>query len=182
MGWATSVEGEMIFYKETWRNREDVEERIADNQKEIESIKIEMAMLAAGRIEDLIQTKDCESNEIDIPMALRWKLEDFWERMEDAQYENWKLGFLLENWDKRQGDFIDNYPQYPQYPQHPDNTPYIARKQPDDLNSKIEIGDINDRQLKLEFDASIEETPEIETSTNSHSLGNLSDPQPHFYA
>lgn len=206
MGWYTFVDGEMVFYKETWQHKEEVQDRIDDNKKDIEDVKLEMAMLVAGRIEDLIQTKDCEDNDIDVPMAIRWKLEDLWERLEDAQYENWKLEFLLENWDKRHGTFIDN-------PLMQDNGVYTGvdkgqeqfineqplyapPMQPDDGNPRIVIGgesdifpqatqfDQDSNQLKLEFDASIEETPDHSADTNqkSHNLGNLSDPKPHFYA
>lgn len=171
MGWYTFVEGEMCFCKETWQHKGDVLERIEDNKKEIEAVKLEIAMLVAGRVEDLIQTKDCENNDIDIPMAVRWRLEDLWERLEDAQYENWKLEFLLENWDKRYGDFIDNPLSPHNHEFNEIQTPYAPSMQPDDMNPGIVIGgnsDISDAsQLKLEFDASIEETP---------------DPQPHFYA
>ena len=30
------------------------------------------------------------------------------EDLENAMYENWKLNFLLENWDARDGDFVNN--------------------------------------------------------------------------
>lgn len=168
MGWYTFVDGEMYFYKETWQHKEDVKDRIEDNKKEIEDVKLEIAMMVAGRVQDMIHTKDCENNDVDIPMALRWKLEELWERLEEASYENWKLEFLLENWDNRYGDFIDN-PLSPH--NHEFNEIQTSPMQPDDMNPEITIGGNSDisnaAQLKLEFDASIEETP---------------DPQPHFYA
>lgn len=178
MGWYTFVDGEMDFYKETWQNKEDVQKRIEDNKKEIEAVKLEMAMLVTGRIKDLFQTRDIEDNDIDIPTVVRWKLEDLWKRLEDSQYENWKLEFLLENWDRRSGTFINN-------PVIQDNSVYTGSDkeqeqfvneypsyappmQPDDGNSQIVIGGESDispqatqfdtNQLKLEFDASIEET------------------------
>ena len=175
MGWYTFVEGEMYFCKETWQHKEDVLERIEDNKKEIEAVKLEIAILVAGRAKDLIQTRDCEDNDIDIPMVIRWKLDELWERLEDASYENWKLEFLLENWDKRYGDFINNplsphnhefndeEPKYPNHQPFDQRTPfYDPPIQSDDMNPGILLGgdsDISDQaQLKLEFDASIEET------------------------
>lgn len=192
MGWYTFVDGEMFFYKETWNYKEDVQIRIDDNKKDIEDVKLEMAMLAAGSVKDLIQTKDCEDNDVDVLMAIRWKLEDLWERLENAQYENWKLEFLLENWDSRHGDFIDN----PNYKKTPDEqsefndefSAYTPPIQPDDENPKIVIDgesaplstqqlDSDPKQLKLEFDASIEETSTYPgTATPKfHSLGSLND-------
>ena len=187
MGWWTTVNGDISFYKETWRKKEDVEDRIADNQKEIEGIKIEIAMLMAGRVEDLIGTRDLEGNEIDIPMALRWKLDDYMDRLEDAMYENWKLGFLLENWDNRQGDFI-HVPQEPEIIPDPKFPLYAPPLTTDDMNPGVVIGgnsdispqaqltgDLDDRQLKLEFD-------EPETAPDSRGLGSLSDPMPKRFA
>jgi len=192
MGWYTFVDGEMVFYKETWQYKEDVQIRIDDNKKDIEDVKLEMAMLVSGRVEDLIQTKDCEDNDIDVPMAIRWKLEDLWERLENAQYENWKLEFLLENWDNRHGDFIDN-PDYKKTPDEQsefvDEYPvYTPPMQPDDKNPGIVISgesapptdqhpDLDPKQLKLEFDASIEETSTYSGTTTPkfHSLGSLND-------
>lgn len=206
MGWYTFVNGEMVFYKETWQYKEDVQDRIEDNKKDIEDVKLEMAMLAAGRVKDLIQTKDCEDNDIDIPMAIRWKLEDLWERLENAQYENWKLEFLLENWDKRHGTFIDNHlmqdngfytgvdkgqeqiiNEYPLYtpPMQPDDgNPQIVLGGESDISPQATQFDSDSNQLKLEFDTSIEETADHSTGANqkSHNLGNLNDPKPHFYA
>lgn len=131
MGWYTFVDGKMVFYKETWQHKEDVLDRIEDNKKEIEDAKLEMAMLVTGNAKDLIQTKDLENNDIDTLMAIRWKLEDIWERLENAQYENWKLEFLLENWDKRHGTFIDKSKE-----DEPTHQPPI---EPNDLDSKITI-------------------------------------------
>lgn len=192
MGWYTFVDGEMVFYKETWQYKEDVQCRIEDNKKDIEDVKLEMAMLAVGNVKDLIQTKDCEGNDVDVIMAIRWKLEDLWERLENAQYENWKLEFLLENWDNRHGDFIDNS-NYKKTPaeqsefndEHPIYTPPM---QPDDEKPGIVISgestpppiqqpSLNPKQLKLEFDASIEETSAYPGTTvpKFHSLGSLND-------
>lgn len=178
MGWYTFVDGEMVFYKETWQHKEDVQERIDDNKKDIEDVKLEMAMLVAGRVEDLIQTKDCEDNDIDIPMTIRWKLEDLWERLENAQYENWKLEFLLENWDKRHGTFIDKSKE-----DGPAHQPPI---EPDDSNPLVVITQEpviapNPHRLKLEFDdTSAKEIPIITTHSDHsvqklHNLGSLND-------
>jgi hypothetical protein len=199
MGWYTFVDGGMVFYKETWQHKEEVQDRIDDNKKDIEDVKLEIAMLAAGRVEDLIQTKDCEGNDIDVPMAIRWKLEDLWERLEDAQYENWKLEFLLENWDKRHGTFIDN-PLIPDNSVYTgtdkeqeqfikDHTKYQPPIEPDDSNPLIVTTqepavDSNPRQLKLEFDdTSAKESPTTPTYSDhsahsvliSHNLGSLND-------
>ena len=135
----------------------------------------------------LIGTRDLEGNEIDIPMALRWKLDDYMDRLEDAMYENWKLGFLLENWDNRQGDFI-HVPQEPEIIPDPKFPLYAPPLQPDDMNPGVVIGgnsdispqaqltgDLDDRQLKLEFD-------EPETAPDSRGLGSLSDPMPKRFA
>lgn len=189
-----SYNGEIEFHQNDFKNRNEVRELIDDNKKDIESMKLEMAMLAAGRAADLIGTVDQEGNEIDIPMALRWKLEEIWDRMEKDLRENWKLESLLENWVNRYDDlpntempresFGRNTPIYTP-PFHPENAKPFARPiEPDDMNPTIICGRDSDihapiydpAQLKLDFDASIEESP----NPTPGSLGSLNNPHSNF--
>jgi len=76
-------------------SKEEIELCVEENKRKIEAAKLEMAMMVSGRVQDLIQPRDCEGNDVDIPMVIRWKLEELWSRIEMALYENWSHRMIL---------------------------------------------------------------------------------------
>lgn len=167
MAWYTYVEGEIWFCKETWQNKWEVEDKIKENNEDIRRAKEQIMMLVASSPKNLFQEQDADGYDTDILNCIQWKMQDLWEQIETAQYHNWKLEFLLENWDNRYGDFIDN-PLSPH-------------------NNISEVAQEDSSQLKLDFEQSEEpavepvkepamepvKEPAVEPVKENHGLGSL---------
>lgn len=119
MSWYTTCKGEIGWCRRTYNEKYEVENDIKENKEIIERCKQDLAMLAAGHPRDLLHCKDCGDYELDPMNVLSTRLSEIWEEYEDAVIDNYKLNFLLENWDTRDGDFVEN----PLIPKEPEPDP-----------------------------------------------------------
>ena len=107
MAWGTYCKAELYFSRKTYTNKWEAEEDLEDVRKDMKRIEQQIAMLCAGNAKDLLNCKDCENYPMDAVDVLTTKLQELKEWYQEALINEYKLELLLENWDTRTGDFID---------------------------------------------------------------------------
>lgn len=103
MGWQTDVITQIVFNKETYNSIYEIEEEIESNNKCIQNIKDELYIMTIARPEDLL----IHNEEIDL-LGLQRDVRDKLELLEECIIENYKLEILRDNFDLRDGDYINN--------------------------------------------------------------------------
>lgn len=103
MGWQTDVITQIVFNKETYNSIYEIESEIETNNKCIQNIKDELYIMTVARPEDLL----IHNEEIDL-LGLQRDVRDKLELLEECIIENYKLEILRDNFDLRDGDYIDN--------------------------------------------------------------------------
>ena len=103
MGWQTDVITQLVFNKETYNSPYVVLDEIRSNEKVIQNITEELSVMVTARPEDLLLHNE-DMDLLGLQRAVKEKLEI----LEECIIENYKLGCLKENFDLRDGDFIEN--------------------------------------------------------------------------
>lgn len=103
MGWQTDVITKIVFNKETYNSIYEIEEEIESNNKCIQNIKDELYVMTIARPEDLL----IHNEEMDL-LGLQRDVRDKLELLEECIIENYKLEILKDNFDVRDGDYINN--------------------------------------------------------------------------
>lgn len=103
MGWQTDVITQIVFNKETYNSIYEIELEIDCNNKCIQNIKDELYIMTVARPEDLL----IHNEEMDL-LGLQRDVRDKLELLEECIIENYKLEILKDNFDLRDGDYIDN--------------------------------------------------------------------------
>lgn len=103
MGWQTDVITQLIFNKETYNSPYAVLDEIRNNEKVIQNITEELSVMVTARPEDLL----LHNEDMDL-LSLQRTLKDKLEVLEECIIENFKLECLKENFDLRDGDYINN--------------------------------------------------------------------------
>ena len=103
MGWQTDVITQIVFNKETYNSIYEIEEEIECNNKCIQNIKDELYAMTIARPEDLL----IHNEEMDL-LGLQRDVRDKLELLEECIIENYKLEILKDNFDLRDGDYINN--------------------------------------------------------------------------
>lgn len=103
MGWQTDVIAQLVFNKETYNSYYQVDDEINQNKRTIQNIIEELSVMATARPEDLL----IHNEDMDL-MGLQREVKDKIEILEECIIENYKLECLKENFDLRDGDFIEN--------------------------------------------------------------------------
>lgn len=108
MGWGTYCNAELYFSRETFNSKYEVEEELKDVRNNMKRIEQQIAMLCAGNAKDLLNCKDCENYPMDAVDVLTTKLNELKEWYQESVVDEYRLELLLENWDTRHGDYIEN--------------------------------------------------------------------------
>ena len=103
MGWQTDVITQIVFNKETYNSIYEIEEEIECNNKCIQNIKDELYIMTTARPEDLL----IHNEEMDL-LGLQRDVRDKLELLEESIIENYKLEILRDNFNLRDGDYINN--------------------------------------------------------------------------
>ena len=103
MGWQTDVITQLVFNKETYNSPYAVIAEIRDNEKVIQNITEELSVMVTARPEDLL----LHNENMDL-LGLQREVKNKLEVLEDCIIENYKLECLKDNFDLRDGDFIEN--------------------------------------------------------------------------
>lgn len=103
MGWQTDVITQIVFNKETYNSPYAVLDEIRGNEKVIQNITEELSVMVTARPEDLLLHNE-DMDLLGLQRVVKEKLEIF----EECIIENYKLECLRENFDLRDGDFIEN--------------------------------------------------------------------------
>lgn len=103
MGWQTDVIAQLVFNKETYNSYYQVDDEINQNKRTIQNIIEELSVMATARPEDLL----IHNEDMDL-IGLQREVKDKIEILEECIIENYKLECLKENFDLRDGDFIEN--------------------------------------------------------------------------
>lgn len=103
MGWQTDVIAQLVFNKETYNSYYQVDDEINQNKRTIQNIIEELSVMATARPEDLL----IHNEDMDL-MGLQREVKDKIEILGECIIENYKLECLKENFDLRDGDFIEN--------------------------------------------------------------------------
>lgn len=110
MGWGTWINAEMYFSRETFNYKDEVEDKIEENRKIIDMI-IKKLMIRAAMNPSLMKQKysECDADE-EVPLedTIYCDISQMMESYDGSLIENYRLSLLLENWDKRQGDYVEN--------------------------------------------------------------------------
>lgn len=108
MGWGTYCNVELYFSKETYNDKYEVEQELEDVRNNMKRIEQQIAMLCAGNAKDLLNCKDCENYPMDAVDVLTTKLNELKEWYQESVVDKYRLELLLDNWDTRHGDYIEN--------------------------------------------------------------------------
>ena len=103
MGWQTDVITQIVFNKETYNSIYEIESEIDCNNKCIQNIKDELYVMTIARPEDLL----IHNEEMDL-LGLQRDVRDKLELLEECIIENYKLEILKDNFNLRDGDYINN--------------------------------------------------------------------------
>ena len=103
MGWQTDVITQLVFNKETYNSPYAVLDEKRHNEEKIHEIIEELSNMATSRPEDLL----LHNENMDL-FSLQRMVKDKLEVFEECIIENFKLECLKENFDLRDGDFIEN--------------------------------------------------------------------------
>ena len=107
MSYGTYCKAKLYFSHETYRDKWQAEERLEDVRDNIHMIETKIAMYCASEPRKALDTKDCEGAEMNPVDVMYRELVDLKEWYKELIVEEYKLELLLENWDSRTGDFID---------------------------------------------------------------------------
>ena len=103
MGWQTDVITQLEFNRETYNSIYEVEREIESNKKVLQDIIEEISVMVTARPEDLLLHNE-DIDLLGLQREVKCKLETF----EECVIVNYKLEHLKENFDLRDGDFIEN--------------------------------------------------------------------------
>lgn len=106
MSWDTRTEATIIFNRCTYNTKDEVYSRLDDVKMELDGCEGRIRLLIAGQPRDLLNCKDCEGYEMDPVDVVKNRTDELLEWYNDLIIERYKLNLLLENFDKRTGDFI----------------------------------------------------------------------------
>ena len=96
MGWSTELFCNVSYNKETFNSRGEVEDKISDLDKNIESCKKTIRDMALMTEPSKFMSKDSDESPY---YFVTEQVEDNLELLEEYIIERWKLSLLLENWD-----------------------------------------------------------------------------------
>ena len=103
MGWQTDVITQLVFNRETYNSTYSVLDKIRDNEKVIQNITEELSVMVTSRPSDLL----LHNEDMDL-LGLQREVKAKLELLEECIIENYKLECLKENFDLRDGDYINN--------------------------------------------------------------------------
>ena len=103
MGWQTNVITQLEFNRETYNSPYVVLDEIRGKEKVIQNITEELSVMVTARPEDLL----LHNEDMDL-LGLQRTVKDKLEVLEECFIEKYKLEWLRENFDLRDGDFIEN--------------------------------------------------------------------------
>ena len=106
MAWGTTAKAEIYFDRQTYNDKDEVYARLRDVEEEIRWTEEKIRILIAGNPRELLNTKDCEGNEMDTIDVVMRQTDDLLEWHNTAIIEKFKLELLLESFDTRDGEFI----------------------------------------------------------------------------
>lgn len=96
MGWATYLTTDITFNRQTYKTKYEVETAIKENKDMLNYFKNKLNNLVVMTEPHKMMPKDCED-------PLWWvqkEFEEYYEGLEECIIEDWKLGILLEEWDR----------------------------------------------------------------------------------
>ena len=103
MSWQTDVITQLVFNRETYNSTYSVLDEIRDNEKVIQNITEELSVMVTSRPSDLL----LHNEDMDL-LGLQREVKAKLELLEECIIENYKLECLKENFDLRDGDYINN--------------------------------------------------------------------------
>ena len=103
MSWQTDVITQLVFNRETYNSTYSVLDEIRDNERVIQNITEELSVMVTSRPSDLLLHNE-DMDLLGLQREVKAKLELF----EECVIENYKLECLKENFDLRDGDYINN--------------------------------------------------------------------------
>lgn len=103
MGWETNVLENIVFNKETYNSLYEVDSAIDENTQALENLKQELSIMAMSRPEDMLI-----HNENMNLLGLHREVIDKLNLIEEYIIDIYKLQILRDNFNLRDGDFIDN--------------------------------------------------------------------------
>lgn len=106
MGWSTWVKAEIDFNRKTYDSKYKVEEDLSELDN-LEQLHRDNLMILIGGNPSSFAEKDCEGEDINPLDTVRCKAAEAIEELKSIAIERFKLNLLLENWDERDGDFIN---------------------------------------------------------------------------
>lgn len=95
MGWSTELFCNVSYNRETFNSREEVEDKISDLDKYIESCKKTIRDMALMTEPTKFMDKDSDTNPY---YFVTGQVEDNLELLEEYTIERYKLSVLLDNW------------------------------------------------------------------------------------
>ena len=107
MGYGTYCKTELYFSHKTYNHIDEVLEDLEDTKQSIAMLETKFAMYAASEPRKALACKDCGDVEMNPVDVLYRELIDLKDWYNELIIEKWKLEMLLENFDTRTGDFID---------------------------------------------------------------------------
>lgn len=107
MSFGTNCPVNLYFSHKTYKYKSDAESDLEDVRENIRNIETRFAMYAAADPRMALNTKDCENNEMNPVDVLAAELRDLRDWYKEEILKEWQLEMLLDNWDARTGDFID---------------------------------------------------------------------------
>lgn len=105
MSWATWVKAEIEFNRKTYDTEYQVQDDIDESRKLQRMCRENLLVLASTDPKNL-KEKDEEGNPLPIEETIRHKVNENIETLLEASNEEFRLQLLLENFDKRDGDYI----------------------------------------------------------------------------
>ena len=103
MGWQTDVITQLVFNKETYNSQYEILDEIRENEKIVQNITEELSVMTTSRPEDLL----IHNEDMDL-LGLQREVKNKLELFEECVIDKYKLECLRENFDLRDGDFVEN--------------------------------------------------------------------------
>lgn len=107
MSWETTAKATIRFNRQTYNTIEQVEDRLSEVRDDLRFYREKMLILMAGDPRQLLNTKDCEGYQMDPADVVHSRASELIEYYSDLCVEEYKLKLLIDNFDTREGDFVE---------------------------------------------------------------------------
>lgn len=107
MSFETRVPVTLHFNHKTYDDTYDVYDDLDDLKSIIRDYENQLLALAAGSPREMLNCFDCENVPMDPMDILTNKVTSILTNYKESLQEKWKLEMLLDNFEKREGDFIN---------------------------------------------------------------------------